>query len=200
MSETNQYSIVTYNNTQYEFELVLVNEFFNIYIPHNIVESVVIVDDLYNVFTTATIILDNSRNNIDIFSVYKRGVKQVRENKSYNFLGSGNDFFKLHLKPKSDDTETVDPSRFRSDPFSIDFQLTIQDEDEVLTGNGQKRRIYQCIDIREYILQTDKRGFSCINEPNFVKNGFRVKQLDDTSKISPTGDIIKHILYSCIYI
>ena len=194
MSETNQYSIVTYNNTQYEFELVLVNEFFNIYIPHNIVESVVIVDDLYNVFTTATIILDNSRNNIDIFSVYKRGVKQVRENKSYNFLGSGNDFFKLHLKPKSDDTETVDPSRFRSDPFSIDFQLTIQDEDEVLTGNGQKRRIYQCIDIREYILQTDKRGFSCINEPNFVKNGFRVKQLDDTSKISPTGDIIKHIL------
>jgi hypothetical protein len=194
MADSNQYSIVTYNNTQYEFELVLVNEFFNIYIPHNIVESIIIVDDLYNVFSSATIILDNTRNNIDIFSVYKKGVKQVRQSKSYNFLGSGNDYFKLHLKPKPQDTENVDPSRFRSDPFSIDFQLTIQDEDEVLVGNGQKRRIYSCIDIREYILQTDKRGFSSINEQNFSRNSFRVKQLDDTSRVAPTGDIIKYIL------
>ena len=194
MAETNEYSVVTYNNTQYEFELVLVNEFFNIFIPHNIVESVVIVDDLYNVFTTATIILDNTRNNIDIFSAYKRGVKQVRETKSYNFLGSGNDYFKLHIKPKPQVTENIDPSKFKSDPFSINLQLTIQDEDEVLVGNGQKRRIYQCIDIREYILQTDKRGFSSINEQNFAKNNFRVKQLDDTSRVAPSGDIIKYIL------
>lgn len=194
MSDINQYTVVTYNNTQYEFELVLVNEYFNIYIPHNLVESIIITDDLYNIFSSATIVLNNSRNNLDIFSIYKKGVRQVRESKSYNFLGSGNDYFKLHLKPKTQDTQNIDQSRIKSDPFSIDLQLTIQDEDEVLVGNGQKRRIYQCIDIREYILQTDKRGFSSINEPNFAKNSFRVKQLDDTSRVAPSGDIIKYIL------
>ena len=72
MAEAKDYTVVTYNNTQYEFQLVLVNEYFNIFIPHNIVESIIIVDDLYNVFTSATIVLNNSRNNIDIFSNYKR--------------------------------------------------------------------------------------------------------------------------------
>ena len=43
MAEATNYTIVTYNNTQYEFELVLVNEIFNIYIPHNIVESIIII-------------------------------------------------------------------------------------------------------------------------------------------------------------
>jgi len=194
MAEAKTYTIVTYNNTQYEFELVLVNEFFNIYIPHNIVESIIIVDDLYNVFTSATIVLNNSRNNIDIYSNYKRGVKQITENKSYNFLGSGNDFFLLHLKPKTQNTQNADQSRLNEDIFALDLQLTIQDEDEVLTGNGQKRKIFQCIDVREYILQTDKRGFSSINEPNFAKNSFRVKQLDNTSRVAPSGDIIKYIL------
>jgi hypothetical protein len=42
----------------------------NIYIPHNIVESLIIVDDLYNVFTSATIVLNNTKNNIDIYSNY----------------------------------------------------------------------------------------------------------------------------------
>lgn len=194
MVEKNNYTIVTYNNTQYEFELVLVNEYFNIYIPHNIVESIVIIDDLYNIFASATIVLNNSRNNIDIFSTYKKGVKQIRENKSYNFLGSGNDFFLLHLKPKTQDTQNVDQSKLKSDIFSIDLQLTIQDEDEVLVGNGQKRRIYQCIDVREYILQTDKKGYSSINEPNFAQNRFRVKQLDDSQRVVPSGNLIKYIL------
>ena len=45
-----QYNIVTYNNTQYEFELVLVNEYYNIYIPHSNVDAIIIVDDLYNIF------------------------------------------------------------------------------------------------------------------------------------------------------
>ncbi len=194
MADVKNYTIVTYNNTQYEFELVLVNQYFNIYIPHNIVESIILVDDLYNIFTSATIVLNNSRNNIDIFSNYKRGVKQIKENKSYNFLGSGNDFFLLHLKPKTQDTQNVDQSRLKDDIFTIDLQLTIQDEDEVLSGNGQKRRIYQCIDVREYILQTDKKGYSSINEPNFAKNSFRVKQLDDASRVAPSGDLIKYIL------
>ena len=112
MAEEKDYTVITYNNTQYEFELVLVNEFFNIYIPHNIVESLIIVDDLYNVFTSAIIVLNNTRNNIDIYSNYKKGVKQIRENKSYNFLGSGNDFFKLHLKPKTQNTQNrIPPSK-----------------------------------------------------------------------------------------
>ena len=194
MAEKSEYTIVTYNNTQYEFELILVNEYFNIYIPHNIVESIIITDDLYNVFTTATIVLNNSRNNIDVFSMLKKGVKQVKETKSYNFLGSGNDYFLLHLKPKTQDTENVDQSRLKGDIFSINLQLSINDEDEILVGNGQKKRIFQCIDAREYLLQIDKRGFSSINEPNFAKNSFRVKQLDDTTRVAPSGDIIKYIL------
>lgn len=188
------FSIVTYNNTQYEFELILVNEYFNIYIPHNIVESIIIVDDLDNIFISATIVLNNSRNNIDVFTTYKKGVKQIIENKSYNFLGSGNDYFKLHLKPKAQNTENSDPSSLKDDIFSIDLQLTIQDEDELLAGNGQKRRVYQCMDVREYILQVDKRGYSSISEPNFAKNNFRVKQLDDFSRVVHTGDMIKYIL------
>lgn len=194
MADTKNYTIVTYNNTQYEFELVLVNEFFNIYVPHNIVESIVIIDDLYNIFTSAIITLNNSRNNLDIYSNYKRGVKQIKQNKSYNFLGSGNDYFLLHLKPKKQNTQNVDQSGLKDDIFTINLQLTIQDEDEVLTGNGQKNRIFQCIDVREYILQTDKKGYSSINEPNYSKSSFRVKQLDDTSRVAPSGDIIKHIL------
>ena len=79
MADGIDYTIVTYNNTQYEFELVLVNEFFNIYIPHNIVESITITDDLYSVFVSATIVLNNSRNNIDVFSTFKKGVKQIKE-------------------------------------------------------------------------------------------------------------------------
>lgn len=194
MADTNNYTIVTYNNTQYEFELVLVNEYFNIYIPHNIVESITITDDLYNIFTSVTIVLNNSRNNIDVYSTYRKGIKQVKENKSYNFLGSGNDFFLLHLKPKTQNTENVDQSRLKEDIFAFDLQLTIQDEDEVLTGNGQKRRIYQCIDVREYILQTDKKGYSSINVPSFAQNSYRVKQLDDTQRVVPSGNLIKYIL------
>lgn len=194
MADIKEYTIVTYNNTQYEFELVLVNEYFNIYIPHNIVESITIVDDLYNIFTSATIVLNNSRNNIDVYSTYRNGVKQIKENKSYNFLGSGNDFFLLHLKPKNQDTQNVDQSRLREDIFAIDLQLTIQDEDEVLAGNGQKRRIYQCIDVREYILQTDKKGYSSINEPSFAQNSYRVKQLDNSQRVVPSGNLIKYIL------
>lgn len=191
---TSQYNIVTYNNTQYEFELILVNEYYNIYIPHSNVDAIIIVDDLYNIFASATISLNNSRNNLDIFTTYKKGQKQVIQNKSYNFLGSGNDYFLLHLKPKTQDTENVDPSPFQRDVFSIDLQLTIRDEDEVFIGNGEKRRIFQCIDVREYILQTDRRGFSSINEPNFAKNNFRVEQLDNTSRVAPSGDVIKYIL------
>ena len=99
-----------------------------------------------------------------------------------------------YLKPKTQNTQNTDQSRLKEDIFAIDLQLTIQDEDEVLAGNGQKRKIFQCIDVREYILQTDKRGFSSINEPNFAKNSFRVKQLDNTSRVAPSGDIIKYIL------
>ena len=194
MPQNIPYNIVTYNNTQYEFELILINEYFNIYIPHNLVQSIVLVDDLYNVFTSAVIILNNSRNNLDIFSEYKAGVKLEKQAKSYNFLGSGNDYFCLHLKPKNQVTENVDPSAFKTDIFSIDLQLTIVDEDELLTGDGQKRKVYSCMDIREYILHTDKKGYSSIKEPNFVKNNFRVSQLDDSSRVAPTGDIIRYIL------
>jgi hypothetical protein len=191
---SNQYNIVTYNNTQYEFELILVNEYFNVFIPHSNVEAIVIEDDLNNIFVSATIALNNSRNNLDVFTTYKKGQKQVIQNKSYNFLGSGNDYFLLHLKPKTQNTENVDPSSLKKDIFSIDLQLTIKDEDEIIVGAGEKRRIFSCMDVREYILQTDKRGFSSINEPNFARNNFRVEQLDNTSRVAPSGDIIKYIL------
>lgn len=194
MANDIDYTIVTYNNTQYEYELILVNEYFNINIPHNIVESIIIVDDLYNIFTSATIVLNNTRNNLDVFSLLKKGVKQVKQSKSYNFLGSGNDYFTLHLKPKNQKVENVDQSPYKEDVFAIDLQLSINDEDEILTGNGQKRRIYQCIDAREYLLQVDKRGYSSINEPNFAKRNLRVSQLDNTSRVAPSGDIIKYIL------
>ena len=68
------------------------------------------------------------------------------------------------------------------------------DEDEVLVNNGQKRRIYQCIDVREYILQTDKKGYSSIFESEFAKSNLRVKQLDNTGRVVPSGTLIKYIL------
>jgi len=95
-------SIVTYNNTQYIFQLVLFNDKFSVNIPDNIVDSIYISDSIYNVFKSIQITIINSRNAIDVFSNFRKGeTNQIIENVSYNFLGGGNDMFYLQLTPKT---------------------------------------------------------------------------------------------------
>ena len=188
-------SIVTYNNTQYEFQLVLFNSKFSINIPHNLVSKITIIDSIYNVFKEVQIILHNSRNAIDLFSNFRKGeTNQVIESLSYNFLGSGNDMFYLNLTPKKQQSDSTLPSN-ESENFRLHFSLVINDEDEVLGSDGvSKRRVYQCIDVRDYLLSSNRNGFSTINEPNVAKNRYRVRQIDNDLRRAYTGDFIKYIL------
>ena len=188
-------TIVTYNNTQYIFQLVLFNDKFSVNIPDNIVDSIYISDSIYNVFKSIQITIINSRNAIDVFSNFRKGeTNQIIENVSYNFLGGGNDMFYLQLTPKTQDSENTNPSD-ETENFSLQFSLVISDEDEVLDGDGvTKKRVFSCTDVREYILNTDKKGYSTINEPNVSKNRYRVRQIDNDLRRSYTGDFIKYLL------
>lgn len=188
-------SIVTYNNTQYIFQLVLFNEKFSINIPSNLVDSIYISDSIYNVFKTVQITLLNSRNAIDNFSNFRKGeTNQIIENLSYNFLGGGNDMFYLQLTPKTQDTENVNPSD-ESENYQIQFSLVISDEDEILGSDGvTKKRVFSCSDVREYILSSDKKGYSSINEPIVAKNQYRARQVDNDLRRAYTGDFIKYII------
>ena len=188
-------SIVTYNNSQYEFQLVLFNDKFSINIPHNLVSKITIIDSIYNVFKEVQIVLHNSRNAIDLFSNFRKGESnQVIENLSYNFLGSGNDMFYLNLVPTTEKSESTLPSEEIKN-FQLHFSLVINDEDEIIGSDGvAKKRVFHCIDVRDYILSSDRTGYSTINEPNVAKNRYRVRQIDNDLRRAYTGDFIKYIL------
>lgn len=189
-------TIVTYNNSNFEFELVLINQYNNIIVPHNAVESIVIIDNIYSVFDEVIITLKNSKNVIDNYSNYNsEKTNQILENLSFNFLGSGNDYFTLKLKPKTQENTEVDPSDINNNVFDLEYTLIIDDEDELLDSDGvSKIRVYKCKDVREFILENDYRGYSTINEPNVAKYQFRDRQIDNDNRRSKTGDFIKYVL------
>ena len=188
--------ITKFNSADYELTVALVNEFFNYPIPNGIVRQFSITDSIYSVFPRAFISVDNTDNALEDYSEANTFTKNKLNTKSFQFLGSGRDYFYVDVKPVANKLgEFLNTNELRDDAFRLKYVFCIVDEDEITDPTQRlKTKNFQLVDVREYLLLNKSDLISSSQILGKIAKGLRLGQLSDEGRAVKTGDLIKEIL------
>lgn len=161
------------NGTEYEFDVIISNGSALVQIANY--EELVIEDNIYSVFNSGYLIVDNT---------YLL---------SYRFNSKTRDLLHVRIKPvpNSDKQNTLN-----DDVFALEHVFEIYDQDEVVGSNQtSKFKILHFRDVREQLLDEVNRSWSTADVLK-ASVGFNINtsQLSDASRAAKTGDSLKWLL------
>ena len=147
---------VSLNNQNYDINVVLISGTNPPRrLPRGVVQEIVIEDNIYSIFHTATLTIDSSHNALDNFDVTLPGQPQP-EDSSYTFNIDSRDMIIVEIKPVH---KAKDNQRFPASVWGLDFAFFIHDEAEIILDNSNKKsKTFYLRDIREqYLRETNTR-------------------------------------------
>lgn len=197
---------IVLNNQTYQVDIFIQNSENIFPIPVQAVISLSVTENIYSVFPTIQLIVDNTGNFLE--NTVRDATTVLRERiftQVFNFDKDGSETFYISLKPtfnnspRSKNTESIDQNTIGDNGLSrMGFQglYYIYDEDEYIEGKATtKQKVFYLRDVREQQLYNSNIEWSTSDVVRSTTGfNYRLSQASNSLRKAKSGDAIKHLL------
>jgi hypothetical protein len=191
--------VVILNDNRYKISITMLNTKGAITLPLGLVKSVIIYDNLYSIFCSAKLIIDNSSNTLENFSSdVQNELKEHVQSSSYAFNSDNNDSLIFELVPITEHGE--DDVAFPPAIHKLKYLFSIYNEEEYgASESNDKSKVFYLRDRRAQEFQQSNIQWSTSNVVSKkYKHKVNTSLLSNKLRSVQTGEALKDLIQTTL--
>ena len=187
------------NDNRYTVKFTLINTNTSIDLPLGLVKQFVLYDNLYSIFQTGKLIVDNSGSSLENFSSTEMNELREQINSvSYAFNSDNNDYLEVKIipiTPKGEDAVTFPP-----EIFNMHFVFSVYAEEEYTANKANdKTKVFYLRDGRaEKLLRSNIEWSTSLAVQRQIGHKINVSQVSNKLRSIHTGYALKHLIATAL--
>lgn len=187
------------NDNRYSVTIRLTNSNTTVDLPLGLVKTFIVYDNLYSIFPTAKLIIDNSGSSLENFS--SEEINELRENissTSYAFNTDNNDFIQVIIKPITPQGE--DEAAFPPSIFNMEYIFSVYAEEEYgANQSNDKSKVFYLRDARaEQLLRSNLQWSTADTVAYTFGHKINTSQVSNNLRSVQTGTALKDLIRSAL--
>ena len=187
------------NDNRYNVQFTLGNTKTRLDLPLGLVKQFILYDNMYSIFQTGKLIIDNSGSALENFSTDQRN--ELREqigSASYAFNSDNNDYLEVNIFPVTPDGE--DNATFPSEVFSLHYIFSVFAEEEYNANSANdKSKVFYLRDGRaEKLLRSNIEWSTSLAIQRQIGHKINMSHVSNKLRSIHTGHALKHLIATAL--